>query len=191
MKEYLFLITVFFAGLAEPQSLWVNSFDDYIDDFVFFVHTITKDYPHSPVFVLAHSMGAFIVANAVSRIPTLVNRAVLCAPMLRMKCGTKSTDWKYPLPQPLTYWFANIARYFGMGSMHAPGFFKEKPTDNININVYTSDKEQQQKWIDMRMKYPNLITTCVTNDWIYHSIRAQRRFAERYQFVHTNTLILR
>lgn len=78
-----------------------------------------------------------------------------------------------------------------MGSMHAPGFFKEKPTDNININVYTSDKEQQQKWVDMRMKYPNLITTCVTNDWIYHSIRAQRRFAERYQFVHTNTLILR
>lgn len=178
-------------GLSEAQSLWVNSFDDYIDDFVYFVHTITKDFPQVPVFVLAHSMGGFIVANAVSRIPTLVNRAVLCAPMLRMKCGTKATDWKYPLPQPLTYWITNVVRYLGLGSSHALGFYKEKPTDKINLNVYTSDQGQLDKWIALRQKYPNLITTCVTNDWVYHSIRAQRRFAERYQFVHTNTLILR
>jgi hypothetical protein len=75
--------------------------------------------------------------------------------------------------------------------MHALGYMKEKPTDKINLNVYTSDQDQLDKWVAMRMRYPNLISTCVTNDWTYHSIRAQKKFANKYEFVKTNTLILR
>jgi alpha-beta hydrolase superfamily lysophospholipase len=137
-------------------------------------------------------MGGFITANAMARIPTLINRAILCAPMIRMKCGTKANDWQYPLPQDVAYWASNVARFFNLGSAHALGFFKELPDDVININVYTSSEEQQNKWIALRKKYPSqMITTCVTNDWVYHSIRAQRRLAERYQHIQTNTLILR
>jgi lysophospholipase len=178
-------------GLSESQSIWVHTFEDYVDDFVYFATTISKEYSNLPIFVLAHSMGGFITANAMARLPTLINRAVLCAPMLRMKCGVKATDFKYPLPQPLTYWMMSVARYFGLGTMHAIGYFKEKPTDKINLNVYTSDQKQLDKWEALRMRYPNLIATCVTNDWVYHSIRLQRRFAEKYEFVKNNTLILR
>lgn len=136
-------------------------------------------------------MGGCIVAIAMSRLPTLINRAVLSSPMFRNKCGMKAIDYKYPLPQPLAYWITSLAKYAGLGTMHSLGFFKEKPTDKINLNVVTSDQDQLDKWIGLRMRYPNLITTCVTNDWVYHSIRAQKRFASRYEFVKTNTLILR
>lgn len=184
-------VIIKFLGLTESQSVWVHTFEDYVDDFVYFTTTISKDFPNLPIFVLAHSMGGFITAIAMARLPTLINRAVLCAPMLRMKCGMKATDFQMPLPQPLTYWIVAVARYFGLGTMHSLGYFTEKPTDKINLNVYTSCQSQLDKWMSLRMRYPQLIATCVTNDWAYHSLRAQRRFADRYEFVKTNTLILR
>lgn len=171
--------------------MWVNSFEDYTDDFVYFVTAIAKEYSHLQMFLLAHSMGGFIAVNAMSRLPALINRAVLCAPMLRNKCGMKVLDYKYPLPQTVAYWLTLFACQLGMGTMHAIGYFKEKPTDKLPINVVTSDQTQLTKWQDLRMMYPDLITTCVTNDWTVHAIRAQRKLAARYEFVKTNILILR
>ncbi|RYG98855.1 alpha/beta hydrolase, partial [archaeon] len=187
------LLSQFFSsptGLTESQSLWVNTFDDYVDDFVYFVTSISKDHPHLPVFVLAHSMGGFITTAAMARLPTLVSRAALCSPMLRMKCGVKAMDFKYPLPQTLTHWITTLSCYMGLGTYHALGYFKEKNTDKLSINVFTSDQAQLDKWMALRLSYPQLITTCVTNDWVLQSIRAQRRLATKYQFVKTNTLVL-
>eukprot|EP01039_Chlorochromonas_danica_P006524 gene6523-7195_t len=178
--------------LTESQSLWVNTFDDYVDDFVYFVTTISKESPvDCPIFVLAHSMGGFITATAMSRLPTLINRAVLCAPMLRMKCGMRALDFQHPLPQILAKWIAGLLSYLGLGTYHSFGFFKEKSTDKINLNVYTSDQKHLDNWMALRLQYPSLMASCVTNDWVVQSIRAQRRLAQRYEFVKTNTLILR
>ena len=152
---------------------------------------MNKDSPHIPVYVLAHSMGGMITAMAMARLPTLINRAVLCAPMIRNKCGMKCFDYKYPPPQPLVYWMTYVACYAGLGSAHCMGYFKEKPTDKLSLHVTTSDQEQLNNWQDLRMRYPSLICTCVTNDWILHAIRAQKRFSHRYETVRTNTLVLR
>ena len=152
---------------------------------------VSKEDAHLPVFLITHSMGGLIGAIAMSRLPTLINRAVLCAPMLRNKCGLKVFDYKFPLPQPVAYWLTYLSCYAGLGSMHAMGFFKEKPTDKLNLYVTTSDQEQLKKWQDLRMRYPGLIATCITNDWVLHSIRAQKKFFHRYEFVRTNTLLLR
>ena len=75
--------------------------------------------------------------------------------------------------------------------MHCIGFFKEKATDKLNLNITTSDQQQLNQWLALRLRYPQLISTCVTNDWLLHSIKAQIQFATRYEFVRTNTLILR
>jgi lysophospholipase len=182
---------LFQLGLAESQSLWVHSFEDYVDDLLYFVTTISKEYSRFPMFLVAHSMGGLIAAIAMSRLPAMINRAVLCAPMIRNKCGMKVINYKFPLPQPLTYWITSMACYAGGGSMHALGYFKEKPTDELPLNVVTSDREQLDQWQQLRMKYHNLIATCVTNDWVIHAIRATKKFSTRYSFVRTNTLILR
>mmetsp|Transcript_24421 Transcript_24421/g.40745 ORF Transcript_24421/g.40745 Transcript_24421/m.40745 type:complete len:379 (-) Transcript_24421:131-1267(-) len=176
--------------LSESQSLWVNSFEDYVDDFVYFVTMVSKESSELPVFLVAHSMGGLISSMAMSRLPSLINRAVLCAPMIRNKCGMKFIDYKYPLPQPVAYWATYVACYAGLGTMHALGYFKEKPTDKLSLNVTTSDQNQLNAWQDLRMRYPRLIATCVTNDWLITSIRAQKRFSHRYEFVRTNTLLL-
>lgn len=102
------------SGLSESQSLWVNSFEDYVDDFVYFVTMVNKESPQHPTFLLSHSMGGLIACMAMSRLPTLINRAALCAPMIRNKCGMKVLDWKYPPPQPLVYWLTYVACYAGV-----------------------------------------------------------------------------
>jgi alpha-beta hydrolase superfamily lysophospholipase len=47
------------------------------------------------------------------RLPTLISRAVLCAPMIRNKCGVKYFDFKFAPPQPLVYWVTVAACYAG------------------------------------------------------------------------------
>jgi lysophospholipase len=185
------LADLYDAGLSESQSLWINSFEDYVDDFVYFVTMVSKEFPQHPIFLLAHSMGGLIGSMAMSRLPTLINRAALCAPMIRNKCGIKAFDFKYPPPQPLVYWLTYVSCYAGMGSMHCLGYFKEKSNHKLSLNVTTSDEVQLSNWQDLRMRYPSMICTCVTNDWILHSIRAQKRFAHKYETVRTNTLVLR
>jgi len=178
--------------LSEPQSTWINNFEDYVDDFIFFVTTISREsnYPLLPTFLIAHSMGGLICAIAMSRLPTLINRAILCSPMIRNKCGMKAVNYQYPLPQNIAYWFTWLACRAGLGSMHAIGFFKEESTDPLPARVTTSDPHQLSLWRELRKKYPQVMATCVTNDWLIQALRAQKKFATRFEFVRTNTLIL-
>ena len=54
----------------------------------------------------------------------------------------------------------------------------------------TSDQTQLDNWSKLRLQYPEIMSTCVTNDWVVQSIRAQKRFSRLYEFIGTNTLIL-
>lgn len=178
--------------LNECQSTWVHTFEDYVDDLVYFVRTVPKgsDEVSIPVYLLAHSMGGLISTVAMSRDPNLVSRAILSAPMLRNKCGMKCFDYKYPFPQPVAYWLTNIASMIGLGTMNTIGSFKEEPYRQLRIKVTTSEQSQLNKWYALRIKYPQIMSTCVTNDWLIHAINLQKRCERRYAFVKTNTLIL-
>ena len=177
--------------LSESQSTYIHSFNDYVDDFVYFVTTFSRETnSRIPVFLIAHSMGGLIASIAMSRQPTLINRAVLCAPMLRNKCGMKVFDYRFPFPQPIAYWITWLSCYLGLGTMHSAGYFVERPADMLKLNITTTDQTQLDKWQQLRQRYPSIMSTCVTNDWVLHSIRAQKKFAEKYKLVQTNTLIL-
>ena len=74
--------------------------------------------------------------------------------------------------------------------MNAIGYFKEDSRDKLTINITTSDQSQLDNWSKLRLRYPEIMSTCVTNDWVVQSIRAQKRFSRLYEFMGTNTLIL-
>jgi hypothetical protein len=85
-----------------------------------------------------------------------VNRAVFSAPLIRNKCALKSMDYKFPIPFPLAYWTTSIACYFGMGNMHAMGFFKEKPDDKITQKL-THDQYELLYYYIFLINYVNEI----------------------------------
>eukprot|EP00602_Paraphysomonas_sp_CaronLab_P010596 CAMPEP_0185035568 /NCGR_PEP_ID=MMETSP1103-20130426/27186_1 /TAXON_ID=36769 /ORGANISM="Paraphysomonas bandaiensis, Strain Caron Lab Isolate" /LENGTH=386 /DNA_ID=CAMNT_0027572707 /DNA_START=59 /DNA_END=1219 /DNA_ORIENTATION=- len=175
--------------LQETQYTWIHTFDDYVDDFVFFLTTVARQNTSRPIYVVAHSMGCLISAIGMSRHPSIVSRAVFSAPLIRNKCGMKYFEYKNPLPQPLVYWITYVACYCGLGSMPAMGFFKERAEDKIKLKL-TTDKKMMQNWEALRKRYPSIMSTCVTNDWILHCIRAQNKFARIYELFRTNTIIL-
>ena len=50
--------------------------------------------------------------------------------------------------------------------------------------------EQLLKWEMLRRRYPEIISCCVTNDWVLHSLRAQNKFSEQCTLFRANCLIL-
>lgn len=46
------------------------------------------------------------------------------------------------------------------------------------------------RWQQLRQRYPEIMSTCITNDWLLQSIRAQKKFSRFYEFIGTNTLII-
>jgi len=190
-----------------PQSTFVHNFQDYVDDFTHFAEHVKANSSNKgnningssssssnkkqlDTFLVAHSMGGLVTAIAMSTNPSLVQRAVLCAPMFRNKCGMKALEYRYPLPQVIAYWVTWAACYAGLGTMHALGYFTEEPTDKLPLNLTTSCELQLRDWQRLRAKYPEIMSTCVTNDWVKTSIEAQKTFSRRYNLVATNTLIL-
>lgn len=41
----------------------------------------------------------------------------------------------------------------------------------------------------LKQRYVRMSASCVTNDWIVHTLRAQKKFAHRYNLVRSPTLI--
>lgn len=176
--------------LTESQSTWIHSFNDYVDDFVSFVNIITRDHPHMPIYLVAHSMGCLIAGIGMARHPTLITRAVFSAPLLRNKCGLKALNYEtIILPQPVAYWVTLIVCKAGLGVLHALGFFKEKASDPITLKL-TTDGDQLRLFEQLRQRYPKTISCCITNDWLVHCMNAQEQFARRYGLVRSNVLIL-
>lgn len=104
----------------------------------------------------------------------------------------KAFNYRFPLPQPVAYWLTFLStKVLGLGSMHAVGYFKEKVDDKLPQHTTTSSDDSLKRWQQLRMKYPTIIASCVTNNWLIQSIEAQHRFNDSYQHIRTNTLLLR
>jgi len=74
--------------------------------------------------------------------------------------------------------------------MKALGFYKEDASKRITLKL-TKDKGQLLLWEQLRQKYPRIISSCVTNDWVLQSIRAQRKFSRQYELMRTPCLIFK
>ena len=93
----------------------------------------------------------------------------------------------HPHPNPLPL---SPPTQAGLGTMNALGFFRERATDPLTLHITTSDPTQLTNWHLLRQKYPTILSTCVTNDWVLQSIRAQKKFSRFYEFVGANTLVI-
>lgn len=74
--------------------------------------------------------------------------------------------------------------------MNALGFPKKESKQPLTSKEHSSDPHQRENWLRLKLKYPEIASTCVTNDWIVQSVRAQSKLARLYGFIGTNTIIL-
>ena len=125
--------------LSDTNLTWIHTFDDYVDDFVFYVTMVAREMGAVPLHLIAHSLGALIASIGMARHPSLINKVIFTSPMFRTRCASKALDFRMPLPQPLTYWLANCACWLGLGATSALGFYRDKPGQRISYKL-TSDR---------------------------------------------------
>ena len=185
--------------ITDSSSTWIHSFDDYCDDLAFYITTVCRNNPSLPTYAVAHSLGGLIAGITMSRNPTLINRAILTAPMLRNKYYFTFLDHWIFIPEPIIYWTTSVLCFLGLGYFRALGLLQEPPTDKLflheffehsPIQMQTSDEGQLQNQRVLRQRYPSVTSSAVTNDWVHLCISAQRKFFRRFSFVSTNTLVL-
>lgn len=99
-------------SLLNPEKVCVESFAQYVRDFRIFVNKVVKPYQNEMI-LFAHSMGGAIGALYLERYPGDFAKAVLSAPMIRMRIGG--------LPYPAAMVIARLCKRCGFGKAYAAG----------------------------------------------------------------------
>jgi acylglycerol lipase len=71
-------------GDSEGQRVWVDSFNDYVDDLQTFYDLVRKKEPNKPIFIFGHSMGGAIVTLFSLRHSRPVSGIVLSGPAIEL-----------------------------------------------------------------------------------------------------------
>ncbi|RNF21611.1 monoglyceride lipase [Trypanosoma conorhini] len=98
---YVFCMDNQGAGGSEGKRLYVENFDDFVDDFVLFKKIVLSRYPDYatlPCCLLGHSMGGLIAAHVALRDPDAWTAVVLSGPALELdpKLTTPFMRWLVP-----------------------------------------------------------------------------------------------
>lgn len=75
--------------VKDLSKVHVDSFERYVDDFIFFAEKAKEENPELPLYILGHSMGGGIAACVITKAPKLFEKAVLSSPMIRPNTGDK------------------------------------------------------------------------------------------------------
>ena len=71
-------------GDSEGQRVWVDSFDDYVNDLQTYYDLVKKKEPNKPIYIFGHSMGGAIVTLFSLRHSRPVAGMILSGPALRL-----------------------------------------------------------------------------------------------------------
>ena len=117
-------------GQSEGDRTHVVKFQDYVDDYLFFVEKIVHEQPKLPKFMIAHSMGGLIGAQVARFSPTLWNGVILSGPLLKPDPKLAS-----PFMIFITRFLANFLPKLGVETIPASNLSHDKQV----IEKYQTD----------------------------------------------------
>lgn len=155
-----------FSGrqLADHDKGHVDTYDDYLDDFDYFLKNIVNAKPHKIKLVLAHSMGGTIALLYELRHPGSFSGMAMSAPML----GFSTAPWPFFLVPPLLslYEVLGLERSYVVGG----GKFKLEPYSPEN--KLTSDEVHFTQNYQLMLDCPQIQLGAPTCAWVKKSLEA-------------------
>src|SRR5258708_20185873 len=82
-------------GRSEGRRVWVDRFDQYLEDFDTFMSQVRRRYPAKPLFIFGHSLGGTITTLYALEHKPQIRGIVLSAPALWP--GRNIPTWTHPL----------------------------------------------------------------------------------------------
>ncbi|BBN82717.1 lysophospholipase L2 [Pseudoalteromonas sp. A25] len=149
-------------GLSErltpnPQVGYIKKFTDYGDDLNAFIEKIVTPLQQGPLFILAHSMGAAVSCDYLSRYSPAINGAFLSAPMFDIH--THNTPYK------LAKWVAKIGCWVGLSKHYAFGQSNYLPVA-FDENQLTHCHTRYQRFRSLYQKETELCLGGVSFNWL-------------------------
>jgi lysophospholipase len=167
----------------DPQKVYVERFDDYIDDLKTFVDTIVQAKPHARIFILAHSLGGCIAARYLEKYPADITAAVLSSPMLQIDTGS--------FPPAVAYGVAALSTALGKGTDYAIGQGQRETEPTFYSNTTTHSFARWSKWEkDLIPSNPEIKSGGATYGWIKRSMEAGAAARKKAAVVETPVLLL-
>ncbi len=155
-----------FSGrqLDDPDKGHVDSYDDYIADFDYFIKNIVNAKAHKTKLVLAHSMGGTIALLYELRYPGSFSGIAMSAPML----GFSTAPWPFFLVPPLL----SLYEFLGLEQKYVVGGGKFKPQPFEPDNNLTSDEPHYTHNQQLMLDYPQIQLGSPTCAWVKKSLEA-------------------
>ncbi|MNO69925.1 Non-heme chloroperoxidase [compost metagenome] len=156
------------------ELMWlthVDRFDDYIQDFHYFmIHIVLQNLNEKPLFLYAHSMGGAIGARYLELYPSVFDRAVLTAPMLELDSGN--------IPMFAGKLYAGYQSIIGNKKkplfIHKP-FREDEPFEE---GVATS-RARFNYYLGKRITSPYLQNSAATYQWMRESLKMIKLIVNR------------
>jgi lysophospholipase len=154
--------------LRNPHKGFVQYFDDYSDDFCYFIENVVKANDNNPLVILAHSMGAAIAIRTLQRFQLPIQAQVLCSPMIGINTGGIPKTMALMIASLLNGMnrtFSTQSWYFwGQGNYHPEPF---------ETNRLTHDALRYQRFIELYQQVPQLQLGGVTVQWLLQALLVQ------------------
>jgi acylglycerol lipase len=153
-------------GKSDGPLVFIDSFDDYLDDLSVFFNLVKKRFPQKPVFLLGQGMGALISALYTIEKKPEIRGLILSAPDLSIK-------------EVMPWFLRKIFWAFGI-------LFPRWPLIKINPDALSKDPDILQDLDRDPLVYKGKI---YARTWL-ELIRASKEVKERCKEIETPVLIL-
>lgn len=151
---------------TNPHQGHIHSFDEYIDDFGYFIDSVVKPKQHQALFLVGHSMGGAIGTLYMNKHPDTFKAAVFSAPMYGIKL---------PISKTFIRWLANL---LDNHNETAPNYIlggKDYHADEFLKNNLTKSQARYEDYRHLYQLRPELQLGSPTNHWLVESIDAGTR----------------
>ncbi|MCE9680450.1 alpha/beta fold hydrolase [Shewanella sp. AS1] len=164
-----------------PHKGYVKYFDDYVEDFEYFIEQVVKPARHEQLYLVGHSMGSAIGTLYLAKAPDTFNAALLCAPMYGIKL---------PLHKRVIYW---LARLLDNGSERQANYVlggKDYEPVSFEKNELTHSEARYRRYRHLYQQRPELQLGSPTNRWLTQALLACDRAVSAARHSKTPILIL-
>lgn len=153
-------------GKSKGDRVWINTFDEHINDLNFFYYRIMQREYNKPVFIMGHGMGGTIVLKFVLDKKPEIKSIILSAPALKPTTDT-------------SYIKSNLVKTLGETFPYLPIF-------ELDINKFSRDKKQIEKMITDPLIYKH--NAPVKND--YELLKVMDKLNENFSLITDDILLL-